>query len=823
MRFLPRNGVKPLLQQRGGIIHSNDLNAAQKGGQLSDPPEVPQGMADYWENQIERKPQPHCLSFLTKVKKSSILDEESSVQGRSTAPALQENNKGKDDEMRDPHPLALNEMKAKTMRLTNKEESPMGTLYWDAAEEVLLCWTQQGTEESVHLSIIMYDRMVEEHHFEPKWSDSQMMFWLKALINNWNQGQRVENFGNFTVSDIIKQVEAWYDCIEVDPEIYALIIDGAAYNEPWLADSLLRRTVESNHKGLIYSHTYNQVIQAWVHAGDPYQAEALLDFMLGEWRNKGDGGIAIAAKPNRQAFHWVLLAWARSDEEVAAERTENILAKMEKYSQTGALANLKPNASTYKWVLDCLIKQSPNKDPQICAQRAQDIIENLKEKADRGDEEFRPTTEMYSLVVDAWGKADDPNRGEELLHELYRDYCARNHDKRLMPNLEIFNNLLKGWSRIPSKVQRRKAGERAEAIVQHMEKLASSGVLPGVKPDLQSYNILLNCWSRCGNGQKAQDLLEKMIQRWELGDDFVAPDTVSYSRVLSAWHRAGNTHRCEHLTNVLLKQFNLGNYRVHPNLILCGLAKFGTQPEALKKAQTLFQTMSSLTASRERKDVKPNSSSYHHLLECILKADQEDCGDQAEFLLNDMLLKFAAGDDDMKPNTAVYNLVMKALIKTGDPTRTEDILAQMYEEDTWGARVYPDLESFNIILQAWAMSNLGEEACKRGEQILRRLERIWESQILDVKPDITSYNTVLQSLATQSKEKTAGKRADLLLRHMGEKEIKPNYISYNHTITALKNCGDVKRANKLLKQLKRKSFGYEDDISLRDARSMQWF
>ena len=785
--------------------------------------------ADYWQQQVERKAQPHCLSLFTiGTKRRSILDEDS-VQSRSAKPSMNEARKDPNhqDDAREPNPMALIEMKEKTMKLTNKSYSPRGKLDWSKVEEVLQCWTEQGTEESVHLSIIMYDRLVDEREVNSAWSDGQMMFWLKALINNWNQGQRKENFESFTASDMIDQVEAWYNCIELDPEIYAMIIDGAAYSQPWLADSLLRRTVESQHKGLIYSHTYNQVIQAWVNAGDPYQAEALLDFMLGEWRNRGDGGAAIAAKPNRQSFHLVLLGWSRSDEEVAAERTEQILEKMEKYSQTGALANIKPNAATYKWVLDCLIKQSPNKNPEECAQRAQDILENLREKADRGDEEFRPTTEMYSIVIDAWGKAGDPNRGEDLLHQLYKDYCVRNHDKRLIPNLEIFNSILMGWSKVPNRSQSKRAAERAEAILNHMEKLARSRILPGVKPDLQSYNIMLDCHSRCGDGEKAQALLEKMIERWDSGDDFVAPDTVSYSRVLSAWHRGGNMERCEHLTNVLLKQFYLRNYRVHPNLILCGLAKFGTMPEALPKAQQLFQKMSILSVSGERANVKPNVSSYSHLLECIVKADQADSGEIAESLLDEMLQKYESGDIDVKPNVQVYNLVMQALVKTGDPTRTEDILAQMYEEDIRGARVYPNLQSFNIILQAWAKSNLGEDACKRGEQILRRLERIHESQILDVKPDVTSYNTVLEMLAIQSEEASAGRRAENLLRRMEDKGVEPNSISYNHTIQAQKKCGNVKRANQLKSYLKRKSFAYEqDDLSMLGSTrsmSMQWF
>ena len=147
---------------------------------------------------------------------------------------------------------------------------------------------------------------------------------------------------------MIEQIETWENGIQLDPEIYSNVVDGAAYGQPYLADSLLRRTVETRGKGLIYSHTYNQVIRSWVDSGDPFQAEALLDFMLNEWRIRREG-VTVVAKPSRQTFHLVLLGWANSNEPTAAERVEQILEKMEKYSKSGSLTSVKPNAETYKW------------------------------------------------------------------------------------------------------------------------------------------------------------------------------------------------------------------------------------------------------------------------------------------------------------------------------------------------------------------------------------------------------------------------------------------------------------------------------------------
>lgn len=192
-----------------------------------------------------------------------------------------------------------------------------------------------------------------------------------------------------------------------------------------------------------------------------------------------------------------------------------------------------------------------------------------------------------------------------------------------------------------------------------------------------------------------------------------------------------------------------------------------------------------------------------------------------------MIAKYSTGEEDVKPDVNCYNLVMKTLIKTKQPKRCEEVLAQMYEEDVRGARVYPNLETFNTILMAWAKSGLGDEACKRSEQVLRRLERIHESRILhNVKPDVETYNIVLDCMIQTPHPPNSGERAERIMDQMEEKGVIPNALTYNRVVMALKNSGDIKRANQLLRKLKRKASSREDDRSHKDAisvASIQWF
>jgi hypothetical protein len=156
-----------------------------------------------WKEELEREHAPagHCLSFLKgNSKRQSILDEDyiQSPYSKPVTGALAAANRvatesvvinSSEVETREPHPISEVEMKQQTMMLINKTQFAIGDLKWDEAAQLIHYWTKQGSEESVHLSIILLDRIIEEHEKAKKWNDSQVVFLLKAVIQNW-KGQQ---------------------------------------------------------------------------------------------------------------------------------------------------------------------------------------------------------------------------------------------------------------------------------------------------------------------------------------------------------------------------------------------------------------------------------------------------------------------------------------------------------------------------------------------------------------------------------------------------------------------------------------------------------
>jgi hypothetical protein len=96
----------------------------------------------------------------------------------------------------------------------------------------------------------------------------------------------------------------------------------------------------------------------------------------------------------------------------------------------------------------------------------------------------------------------------------------------------------------------------------------------------------------------------------------------------------------------------------------------------------------------------------------------------------------------------------------------EAILQQMQNlaESTGESFLKPDTVSFNSVLKAWAESNV-HDAPIQCEQILQRMQYLYENGQADCEPNVVSFNTVLDSWAKSSRRE-APERAEAILRHM---------------------------------------------------------
>lgn len=163
------------------------------------------------------------------------------------------------------------------------------------------------------------------------------------------------------------------------------------------------------------------------------------------------------------------------------------------------------------------------------------------------------------------------------------------------------------------------------------------------------------------------------------------------------------------------------------------------------------------------------------------------------------------------------NLSLKSLAKSkerGSARRAEQLLfrvEKLYQDGYYSSQ--PDLVSYNTVMDAWARS--GEmESAKRAEQLLQRMEEQYSINQASIKPNTRSYNTVINAFAKSSLPGSAA-RAKELLEQMEEMyrlrrgiastrssrskrhddgSVKPDTITYNCVLHALAKSKDYENA-----------------------------
>lgn len=200
------------------------------------------------------------------------------------------------------------------------------------------------------------------------------------------------------------------------------------------------------------TYTYTAVVEAHANSGvsgSAQSAEAICDYMCQQYmHNEQDPDVA----PTARIFNAAINAYAKSDDADAAQRADDLFRRMEGIYWTTGLAEIKPNAYNY----NSLISAWANCGQEGAAERAEEVLERMEALYKEGDKDVKPTTVTYNAVIDAYSKC----AGGATHHDEYDDA----------------------------------AGERAESILHHMQELYHSGENVDAKPNVRSYNTVINVW-----------------------------------------------------------------------------------------------------------------------------------------------------------------------------------------------------------------------------------------------------------------------------------------------------------------------------------------
>jgi pentatricopeptide repeat protein len=311
------------------------------------------------------------------------------------------------------------------------------------------------------------------------------------------------------------------------------------------------------------------------------------------------------------------------------------------------------------------------------------------------------------------------------------------------------------------------AAEQAMTLLRRMEELgqrSSATAMNPIQPDVRSYTKAINAIARHASengGDDAEILLEKMRSMFaaatHTNPEYAAsikPNSYTYTAVIQAHANSGaigSPERAEALVERMIDKYQRGDDSVRPtaktfNAIIHAYGK----ARNAERAAAVFNRMERLYESGVT-EAKPNAINYNALITAWANCDLPDSAQRAEAILEKMEGMYKKGDKALKPTTVSFNAVIDAYAKSGEGNaaqKSEELLRHMYVlYEAGNVEAKPNTRSFNSVINAWAKSG-DPNAASNAAELLELMEEKYEQGDTEVRPDVHSFCTTINGTFT---------------------------------------------------------------------------
>lgn len=578
--------------------------------------------------------------------------------------------------------------------------------------------------------------------------------WIQ--INKLDRAQRV--FDEIEARVLDNSLTISSDSVVSMQMAYLVMIQGWAENvkndfagkSAEKAESLLRRMgkigLETNVK------LWTMVLDGWckraaIVRGAMGRAESLLEEMEASYTNN----INSTLRPNVLTYTSFIGGLARSKETDKARRAEVVLDRMERYG-------VQPDMVAYTSVLNCWAKAISRRERELAACRALRILNDM-ERLYVTEEKYhiKPSLITYTTAISAIGNSLDrssPEMAESVLKRMY-SLSQSGAIANIKPTTTVYNAVIHALSRAPYS-NRVKYAQRAEQLVDDMLNHAKSGE-KDVQPDVRSWAALLRAWARSGSPEAAENsqrVLDKLEYLHRRGETTVRPNYVCYTTVMSAWG-------------------------------------FSRSKGSLDKMEEILKRMEQTYEETLEADVRPNTVSYVTAIDAFVRRNGKDAAQRAQATVDRMLKLYAKGLGHVRPTRIVFNTLIHAWSKSSlrtAPLKAESIFKWMEAQYRQGDDLLrPDEVSVCAVLNAWA-NQAQHGGARRALQIWKHSEAM-SLEERGFPPTIMMPNIVIKAIA-RSKDANAAELAERILLGLesdycsGKSLLRPDVTTFSSVINA---------------------------------------
>ena len=377
-------------------------------------------------------------------------------------------------------------------------------------------------------------------------------------------------------------------------------ITGARLTEQLLAVCLASiasdRSNEAIAKVLPYPNRgmYTLAITAWTNANTPNdygakRATKVLELMAKEYTSEVDfvnhldqeQGVqrpVMAPAPHLINYTNVIDAWAKSQTINAPLEAQQLLDDLEQHSgineilSTGHVVEnvhpLTPDLICYNLVMSSWCR-STHRD---AIQQAKRILERLKKLHEiTGDTGYRPNVHTYSILIHTYGiqrglnMVSRPVEAEQLLKDMYDVYTSKERvigEETVKPNIITYNSVMQAWANVGNP-------QRAEAILMALmgreDGITTVPVVSRLVPTTISFHIVINGWAKHGGseaGERAEAILDLMSQLKDADgiSTPIKPMVKTFNAVMNAWSRSKVPHGADRAESILTSMLGIDSF-----------------------------------------------------------------------------------------------------------------------------------------------------------------------------------------------------------------------------------------------------------------------
>jgi hypothetical protein len=169
------------------------------------------------------------------------------------------------------------------------------------------------------------------------------------------------------------------------------------------------------------------------------------------------------------------------DDTTTNSKKKDWLLRMNRRLTEVSIGNLDPSTTPISAIMNGWAKTKSSHG----ASMVEKWLDRAQEEFDAGNTKVVPTNKMFTMAVDAWAKSGEgvsaAQRAETILQHMNKKYQTTGLE-HLRPTTGIFNAVINAWARSKEKI----APSRAEQILKWMDNLHKTN--PSIKPDKYTFN-----------------------------------------------------------------------------------------------------------------------------------------------------------------------------------------------------------------------------------------------------------------------------------------------------------------------------------------------